>query len=180
MEKRKGYLTNIIHFQHKKNTMQNDGHASACKVDLTYDRDRKPEQTVSGLYFACIGRAWSLDVVHLIVNNSENINMPYDGERTILVIILTVRLLVLNMFNVFIVGCLMWDSTPMRCTSQRALYFLQVVHLANLSPGRFKMYSANYLFLILLNFDKEMGGHPVCSPMLLMSTKMFFHFVPIG
>ena len=54
------------------------------------------------------------------------------------------------------------------------------VHLANLALGRFKMYSANYWFLITLNLDKDMGPHPAMQPTLLISVKMFFHFVHVG
>src|SRR5450631_4610078 len=64
--------------------------------------------------------------------------------------------------------------------SRRPLYFSHVVHLANLSPGLFKMYSANCWFLITLNLDKEMGPHPAMRPTSLMSVNMFFHFVPVG
>ena len=64
--------------------------------------------------------------------------------------------------------------------SQRPLYFSYVVHLENLSPCLFKMYSANCWFLITLNLDKEIGPHPAIRPTLLMSVNMFFHFVHVN
>ena len=64
--------------------------------------------------------------------------------------------------------------------SRRPLYFSHVVYLANLSLGRFNMYSANFWFLMTLNLDKDMGPHLIMRPTLLMSVKMFFHFVHVG
>lgn len=59
------------------------------------------EQSICGIYFACIARTCSLGMIHLLMNYYENICGPHYGQCTIFVIILTVRFLCVNMFNVF-------------------------------------------------------------------------------
>src|ERR1700736_6208680 len=56
--------------------------------------------------------------------------------------------------------------------SRRPLYFSHVVHIANLSPGLFKMYSANCWFLMTLNLDKEMGPQPAMRPTSLICSSI--------
>lgn len=149
-------------------------------LDLTYDRIKKLEQSINGLNFSCIARVRNLGVVHLAMDNYQNICWPHCGECTILVEVLIMNLLVVDMLNVFfMVSGVRFAFYGMHIP--KTFIFLTSCAFGKLVLGTFQdVLYKQLVFLSCSTQKKKMGGQLVFFPTSFKSARMFFHFALVG
>ena len=72
-----------------------------CKYLRTYVCNWQLGKTIHGLDFPSITKASNLAMVHLVMNDGQNLVWPHYKKRKILEVVLMVCLLVVDMLNVF-------------------------------------------------------------------------------
>lgn len=101
-------------------------------------------------------------MVHLVINDYENVRGRHYGMCTILVVILMVRLPIVHMLNMYFLVSSMGFNTYMMHVSK------PIVFLTSCAPSNFVPKSLQTVLcelLIALNLDKEMGLHLVFLPL---------------
>ena len=109
-------------------------------------------------------------MVHLVMNDCQDLIWPHYGKCTVLVIVLTVYILVIHIFDAFPLVSIVqlhanWMSVSKACIYSQAIQ-LVIVSLCN-------------KLLVLDDTQlRQRNGSTIHSwPTSLTSTNMFFHFV---
>ena len=118
-------------------------------------------------------------MVRFVMDSCKDLQGLGNGQGSICVVIITVRLLHVHMLEIIQLMCCVGLRTHRVCIP-KALQLLAIG-----APGKFVastsiIYLLKFAFLIALNFDNEIGSKPAFSPIAFTSNNMSFHFVHVG